>query len=78
MKGNFENHKSTATAHVHGTDKIGTDSEQESENGVEVRKMPSIIIGIQFDQMDKTLTQFQTRFKSHRSCKQGENGSKDS
>ena len=48
---------------------------------VEVRKRPSIIIGILFDRLSKTLAQFHTRFKSHCSSKlgkQGESGSKDS
>ena len=57
------------------------DLESSEEARVEVRKRPSIIIGIQFDRLGKTLAQFHTRFKSHCSSKlgkQGESGSKDS
>ena len=51
------------------------------EARMELRKRPSIIIGIQFDRLGKTLIQFNTRFKSKSSRKlgkQGENGRKDS
>ena len=51
------------------------------EASVEVRKRPSIVVGIQLDRMGKTPAQFHTRFKPHCSSKrgkQGENGRKDS
>ena len=51
------------------------------EERVEVKKRPSIVIGIQFDRLGKTLAQFQTTFGSHDNSKrgkQGENDKKDS
>ena len=41
---------------------------------VEVKNRPSIIIGIQFDRLGKTLAQFHTRSKSHCSSKLGKQG----
>ena len=57
------------------------DLEISEEVRVEEMKVPSIVIGIQFDRLGKTRAQFHTRFKSHRSRKlgkQGESGRQDS